>query len=94
MFAVFTGKMKINNKGFLDHGSNEVFFDTREKAVKSAERRIKAMEADEKTLEYTVWVVEYGDNGLECSERDIIGQVQLSSQELHQKYREVKARLF
>lgn len=52
MFAVFTGNMKVTNKGFLDHFNNEVFFDTEEKALKSAERRLQKLQENPKVVEY------------------------------------------
>lgn len=79
MFAVYTGSIKVTNKGFLDHFNNEVFFNTEERATKSAERRLQNLQNNPRVFEYTVWVVEYSDDGLEIGERKVIGKKEISS---------------
>lgn len=79
MFAVFTGNVRVTNKGFLNCFNNEVFFNTEERALKSAERRIQNFQNNPRVFEYTVWVVEYSDDGLEIGERKIIGKKEISS---------------
>lgn len=92
MFAVFTGNMKVTNKGFLDHFNNEVFFDTEEKALKSAERRLQKLQENPKVIEYTVWVVEYQD-GLEIGERRIIGKKEVSAKERRAKLNSLRVQM-
>lgn len=92
MFAVFTGNMKVTNKGFLDHFNNEVFFDTEEKAFKSAERRLQKLQENLKVIEYTVWVVEY-QNGLEVGERKVIGKKEISSAERRAKLNSLRVQM-
>ena len=92
MFAVFTGNMKVTNKGFLDHFNNEVFFDTEEKALKSAERRLQTLQENPKVIEYTVWVVEYQD-GLEIGERRIIGKKEVSAKERRAKLNSLRVQM-
>ena len=92
MFAVFTGNMKVNNKGLLDHFNSEIFFDTEEKALKSAERRLQKLQENPKVIEYTVWVVEYQD-GLEIGERRIIGKKEVSAKERRAKLNSLRVQM-
>lgn len=79
MFAVYTGNVKVTNKGVLDYFRNESFFNTEERALRSAKRRVQNLRNNPKVFEYTVWVVEYSDDGLEIGERVIIGKKEISS---------------
>ena len=79
MFAVYTGNVKVTRKGILDYFRNEVFFNTKERALRSAKRRVQNLRNNPKVFEYTVWVVEYSEDGLEIGERIIIGKKEISS---------------
>lgn len=85
MFAVFTGNMKVTNKGFLDHFNNEVFFDTEEKALKSAERRLQKLQENPKMIEY--------QDGLEIGERRIIGKKEVSAKERRAKLNSLRVQM-
>lgn len=73
MYSVFASKRFVNNKGFIGHECGEKFVETKQQAIKNANKKLQKFENDEKVFAYIIWIAEY-ENNIEIGERELVGE--------------------
>lgn len=72
MFAILCSNRYVNAKGFIKSLCEEKYFETHEKALAFADRKIKNNDKNSRVFGYEVEIVECDENKVEISERTLL----------------------